>query len=56
MRDKYLLHIVNETINTVGLLRDIVYTYEHMEIITSKWTIILDGKTLWFILFSIFLF
>jgi hypothetical protein len=35
MRDKYPLHIINEIASMVGLLRDLVYTYEYKDIITS---------------------
>ena len=35
MRDKYPLHIINEITSMVGLLRDLVYTYEYKDIITS---------------------
>ena len=35
MGDKYLLHIINEIINMVSLLKDLLYTYEYREIITS---------------------
>ena len=35
MRDKYPLHIINEIVSMVGLLRDLVYTYEYKDIITS---------------------
>ena len=35
MKDKYPLHIINEIVSMVGLLRDLVYTYEYKDIITS---------------------
>jgi len=34
IRDKYLLHIINEIISMVSPLRDYVYIYEYREIIT----------------------
>jgi len=34
MRDKYLLHVINEIISMVGLLKDLVYNYKYREIIT----------------------
>jgi hypothetical protein len=44
MRDKYPLHIINEIVSMVGLLRDLVYTYEYKDIITSIWMIIPDKE------------
>jgi hypothetical protein len=35
MRDKYLLHIINEIVSVVGLLKDLLYIYKYREIITS---------------------
>jgi hypothetical protein len=34
MEDKYLLHIINETLSIVGPLRDLIYTYKYRKIIT----------------------
>jgi hypothetical protein len=56
MRDKYPLHIINETKSIVGPLRDLVYTYEYKETITSIWMIILDGEAWRFIMSLILLF
>jgi hypothetical protein len=44
MRDKYPLHIINEIVSMVGLLRDLVYTYEYKDIIISIWMIIPDKE------------
>jgi hypothetical protein len=35
MNDKYLLHIINEIISVVGLLKKILYIYKCRKIITS---------------------
>jgi uncharacterized protein YchJ len=35
MRNKYLLHIINEIVIMIGPLRGLVYTYEYRKIITS---------------------
>jgi hypothetical protein len=34
IRDKYILHIINEIVSMVGHLRDLVYTNKYKEIIT----------------------
>jgi hypothetical protein len=34
MEGKYLLHIINETVNIVDSLRDLIYTYKYRKIIT----------------------
>ena len=56
MRDKYPLHIINEIKSMTDPLRDLVYTYEYKEIITSIWMIILDGEAWRFIMSLIILF
>jgi hypothetical protein len=40
----------------VGLLKDLVYTYEYRDIITSIWMIILDKEAERFVILSILLF
>jgi hypothetical protein len=35
MKDEYPLHIINEIISMVDLLRDLLYAYECRDIITS---------------------
>jgi len=36
IKNKHLLHIINETVSVIGLFRDILYTYEFREIINSN--------------------
>jgi hypothetical protein len=50
------LTYINETINMVGTLRDLVYTYKYREIIISIQMIILDEDVWKFIIPSIILF
>jgi hypothetical protein len=50
------LTYINETINMVGTLRDLVYTYKYREIIISIRMIILDEDVWKFIIPSIILF
>jgi len=35
MKNIYFLHIINKTINMIGILKDHMYTCEHRKIITS---------------------
>jgi hypothetical protein len=44
MRDKYPLHIINETTSIIGPLRDLVYINEYREIITSILMVILNRE------------